>query len=126
MRALFASIPHQLHISREAYYHSIFYAVLNLLGFKIAAEVSVSGGRIDAVLELQDKVYIMEFKYKDCPQDATAEDKAALFEEALGEGINQIKDRGYSKKYSASGKKVYHAAFAFLGRDDIEMRSEVQ
>ena len=126
LRSLFASIPYQLHISRESYYHSIFIALMNVLGFDLGAEVSTATGRIDAVLDLGDKVYVMEFKYRDCPPEATAEDKAALFQEALEEGINQIKDRGYSKKYSASGKKIYHAAFAFLGRDNIEMMVEIQ
>jgi len=36
--------------------------------------------------------------------------------------MNQIKNRGYAKKYEGSGKTVYQAAFAFLGRDNIEMR----
>ena len=32
---------------------------------------------------------------------------------------------GYAKKYEGSGKKVHLAAFAFLGRDDIEMTVEI-
>ena len=39
--------------------------------------------------------------------------------------MEQIKSRGYQKKYSGSGKAVYLAAFAFLGRDDIEMAWEL-
>ncbi|MCL1975948.1 MAG: PD-(D/E)XK nuclease domain-containing protein [Firmicutes bacterium] len=39
---------------------------MSVLGFNTEAEVSMAKGRIDAVLELEDKVYIMEFKYKDC------------------------------------------------------------
>jgi len=100
----------------------VYYAVLNLLGFEIDAEVSVSGGRVDAVLELGDKAYIIEFKYKDCPQDASPEAKRAIFDSALEEGMRQIKNRDYAKKYEGSGKTVYQAAFAFLGRDNIEMR----
>jgi len=46
----------------------------------------VSGGRVDAVLELEDKAYVLEFKYK------------------------------------GGSKTVIQAVFAFLGRDDIEMR----
>jgi len=122
MRTLFSSIPYQLHIKSEYYYHSIFYAIMTLLGFDIDAEVSASGGRIDAVLELDDKVYIMEFKYEECPADATAQDKQMIFEKALCDGIKQINDRGYAKKYEGSEKTIYKAAFAFLGRDDIEMR----
>jgi len=124
LRGLFASIPYQLHIDREAYYHSIFYAIMNVLGFHTDVEVSVSKGRVDAVLELDDKVYILEFKYRDCTPEASSEVKRKLFTEALAEGIKQIKDRGYADKYSGSGKTLFRAAFAFLGRDDIEMQVE--
>jgi len=82
----------------------------------------VSGGRVDAVLELGDKAFVFEFKYKDCPKDAAPEAKRAIFDSALEEGIGQIKNRGYAKKYEGSGKTVYQAAFAFLGRENIEMR----
>ena len=121
LKRLFASIPYELHINRESYYHSIFYAVMNVLGFDIDAEVSVSKGRVDAVLELDDKVYIIEFKYKDCKPDESLENKQKLFESALNEAMGQINGRGYYKKYVGSGKILYQAAFAFLGRDDIEM-----
>lgn len=76
------------------------------------------------MLELSDKAYIMEFKYEYCGKDAPPEEKRRLFDKALGEGMKQIKDRGYSSKFAGSGKAVYQAAFAFLGRDDIEMRTE--
>ena len=125
MRALFSSIPYQLHIKSEYYYHSIFYAMMTLLGFEIEAEVPVSGGRIDAVLELDDKVYIIEFKYVECPADAAAEARQALMIKALDAGVKQINDRGYAKRYEGCGKTVHKAAFAFLGRDDIGMRAFV-
>jgi len=124
-KRLFASIPYQLHMKSEAFYHSIFYAVMSALDFDIDAEVSVSGGRIDAVLELDDKVYIFEFKYSGCEPGASAEEKQKIFEKALKKGMDQIKGRGYAKKFSGSGKTVYQAAFAFLGGDDIDMRVEI-
>jgi len=124
LRAFFASIPYELHIDLEAYYHSIFYTFMSALGFDMEVEVSVSKGRVDAVLELDDKVYVMEFKYKNCKADAGEEEKQGLFSEALDEGMKQIKDRGYSAKYKGSGKEIYHAAFAFLGRGEIELRME--
>jgi len=122
LKGLFASIPYQLHIDREAYYHSIFLAVMNVLGFDADAEVSVSGGRVDAVLELDDKVYIIEFKYAQCAPDASPEEKQALFGKTLDEGLKQIKDKGYASKYTGSSKTIYQAAFAFLGRDEIAVR----
>jgi len=126
LRSLFAAIPYQLHISLEAYYHSIFYAVMNVLGFEIDAEVSVSGGRVDAVLELDDLVYIIEFKYKHCPPDTSADIKKKRSEEALEQGMAQINDRGYYKKYIGSGKKITQAVFVFLGRDEIEMKVDIR
>ena len=77
------------------------------------------------MLELDDKVYLMEFKYKRCPPDAKQETKRELSEKALKAGMDQIKDWGYSKEYQGSGKTIYQAAFAFLGRDDIEMKLTV-
>jgi len=121
LKSLFAGIPYQLHIDREAYYQSIFYAVMTVLGFDINAEVSTAKGRVDAVLEMDDRVYIMEFKYKDCPPDTPEEEKRKLFDKALKEGAKQIDDRGYHKKYESSDKKIIKAAFAFLGRDEVEM-----
>ncbi|MDR2570128.1 MAG: ATP-binding protein [Oscillospiraceae bacterium] len=122
IKPLFSSIPYNLHIKREAYYHSIFYAMMNMLGFNINAEVSTARGRIDATFELADKIYIIEFKYKDCTPDATDEEKRSLFDTALDEGMQQIAKRGYADKYKNSGKKIYTAVFVFLGRDEIEMQ----
>jgi len=122
LRSLFAAIPYQLHINREAYYHSIFFAVASVLGFDTYAEVATAMGRIDAVLEIADKVYVLEFKYKDCEPDASAEIKRKLFDQALDEGETQIRDRGYADKFRSSGKVIIQTVFAFLGRDDIEMR----
>lgn len=124
LRGLFASIPYFLHINMEAYYHSIFYAIMNLFGFEFDAEVLVSGGRVDGILELEDKVYVFEFKYKKCDEGETEAKKELLFQSALDEGMKQIKEKGYDKKYSGSGKCVYLVAMAFLGRDQIEMRVE--
>jgi hypothetical protein len=41
----------------------------------------------------------------------------------LSKAMSQIEERGYCKPYIGLGKKVFQAAFAFLGRDDIEMRA---
>ena len=123
LKSLFASIPYQLHVSKEAYYHSIFFSVMKVLGFKINAEVSVANGRIDAELELDNKVYVFEFKYCGCPPEADEEEKRKISAEALKQGMKQITDRGYANKYS--GKTVYQAAFAFLGRDNVEMLSSI-
>ena len=91
------------------------------LEFKIDAEVSVANGRVDAVLELKDKIHIFEFKYKNCPQNISEDRKRKNFDSMLSEGVEQITGRGYAGKYTQSGETIYLVAFAFLGRDNIEM-----
>jgi hypothetical protein len=125
LRGLFASIPYNLHVELEAYYHSIFYAVMNVLGLDMNVEVSVSKGRVDAVIEMNDKVYVMELKYMGCKPDAGDEEKMKLRAEALEKGMAQIHEKEYYKKYLGIGKTVYLAAFAFLGRDDIDMQVSI-
>jgi hypothetical protein len=60
--SLFASIPYDLHVNREAYYHSIFFAVLQATGGEVLAEPHTDKGRIDAVLKTRDTIYVIEFK----------------------------------------------------------------
>jgi hypothetical protein len=123
LRGLFASIPYELHIEREAYYHTVFYILLKQFGFAIEAEVSASGGRIDGVLELSDgKVYIVEMKYRKCPQEAGDEEKQTLLAEAAAAAFAQIDSRGYAERYAGSGKTIIRVAVAVTGRADVAVR----
>jgi hypothetical protein len=36
--------------------------------------------------------------------------------------MKQIDEKGYAKKYAGSNKAVHQVVFAFLGRDNIEMK----
>ncbi|MBI3958839.1 MAG: ATP-binding protein [Chloroflexi bacterium] len=96
LNAIFAGIPYTLFLPEEAYYHSIVYLVLKLLGFSILAEPLSSQGRTDAVLELPDKIYILEFKMS----------SAQI-------ALDQIRARGYAQPYRASGKPVVLIGIAF-------------
>lgn len=96
LNAAFAGIPYTLFLPDEAYYHSLIYLFLKLLGFTILAEPLTSQGRIDALLELPDKLYILEFKL------STAQ-----------VALDQIKARGYADPYRASGKAIILVGLAF-------------
>jgi hypothetical protein len=87
--ALFASIPYDLHVNREAYYHSIFFAVLQATGGEIIVESHTDKGRIDAVLKTHKVIYVIEFKLGSA-------------EEALA----QIKTRRYYDPYLADPRPV--------------------
>ena len=90
MKALFASIPYNIFPGdRESYYHSLIYLALTLVGIEISAEVQTNTGRIDAVVETDSQIFIMEFKL-------------GSSEEAL----EQIKTTHYHQKYATSSKAV--------------------
>ena len=60
-----------------------------MLGFNIEAESCTNDGRIDAVVQTDDHIYLFEFKLDD--------DDIAL---------SQIKGKAYFKKYLQSSKKI--------------------
>lgn len=97
LKSLFAVIPYEIFIpDKEAYYHSVIYLVLTLLGIHVRAEVQTNIGRIDAVIELDDVVYVMEFKM--------GSEKEAL---------EQIKKMKYHEPYADQGKTIFLAGIGF-------------
>lgn len=95
LNSLFASIPYQIfETKKESYYHSIIYLTFKLLGYYTQSEVSTSEGRIDAVVQAQNFIYILEFKVSDTAQNA----------------LQQIKDKKYADKYKMekeNGKQIF-------------------
>jgi hypothetical protein len=90
MKTVFADIPYDLSKKQnEGYFYSIFYLCLRLLGASVASEIETNRGRIDAVLQTKNHIYILEFKMGNA---------AAALE--------QIKTKGYGEKYQTSGKPV--------------------
>ena len=103
IKSLFASIPSHIFIGdREAYYHSIIYLILKLAGAEVRCEDITNTGRIDAVLETGNKIYIMEFKLG-----------------SENEALKQIKEMKYYEKYLAEGKEIVLLGVGF----DLKQRN---
>ena len=94
-----ASIPYDSHGSlkdidiTEKHFQYTFYLLLRLIGVYCTAihcEDRQSYGRVDCTLEMEDYVYIFEFK-----MDGTAQ-----------EALEQIEKTGYAKPYLADKRKV--------------------
>ena len=89
LKLLFASISYSIFIEdKEAYYHSIIYMIVKLMGVNIRPEVQTNRGRIDAVIEAGDTIYLMEFRIG-----------------SEVEALAQIKQMGYAEKYLYTGKR---------------------
>ena len=105
-KELFAGIPYQLHIPREAYYHSLLLLWLNLLGFEVQGEVSTNKGRIDAVWTWKNQAVIAEVKF------ANEGDSALLLQDAF----KQIYESKYYERYTGSNRKITFLAIGFAGK----------
>ena len=104
MEQLYAGIPHQWHtrneIARfEGYYASVFYSCFAATGLDITVEDSTSSGRVDMAVKTPRRVWLFEFKIAE-----TAEP---------GEGLRQLRERGYTDKYRTDGVEIVLAAVDF-------------
>lgn len=90
IKSLFAAIPSHIFIKeREAYYHTVIYLVMTLLGAIIDVEVHTNKGRIDAVVKTEKNIYLFEFKM------GTAD-----------HGLAQIEEMKYYERFLSSGKTI--------------------
>ncbi len=96
IKSIFANITYPNIDNKEKYYHSIFYLTLKLLGFNIESEVLTIDGRIDAVLQTDTHIYVIEFKI------STA--KTAM---------KQLKTKNYHQKYMNQSKSIVLLAIGF-------------
>lgn len=118
LRSVFGSIPHTLFLPQEAYYHSVVYLVLRLLGFTVDAERLNNLGRLDAVLELSDVVYILEFKMSEPlpkPRKRSA-GKATASKPSptpAQRAIEQIRTKQYDLPFRGRGKTILLLGIAF-------------
>jgi Holliday junction resolvase-like predicted endonuclease len=108
LKSLFANIPYELHIEKEAYYHSLLLLWLNLLGFKVEAEVSTNRGKIDAVWQWEDRIVVCEAKYSA---------KRVKINDLLNQAMKQIQDKKYYEKYLSGNNRVALLAVAFTGKN---------
>jgi hypothetical protein len=101
INTIFASIPYQIFDQhQEKYFHSILFLAFKLCGFYIQSEISVSTGRIDAVMIYSNRVYIFEFKLNESADSA----------------IEQIKAKKYYAAYENQGKEIYLIGINFSGK----------
>jgi len=114
IKSMISKIPYQLHIPSEAYYHSMFYIIFDLMGIEMDMEVSTIKGRIDGVIEFKDKIYIIEFKY-------LSENKEV--ESVLNSAIKQIKTKEYYIPYINRNKPIKYLAIG-VNREVVEYKIE--
>lgn len=116
LRSLFAALPYQhRNKASEAYYHGLFYLVLSLLGIRSHLEGSTDKGRIDCTLEMDEMVYIIEFKYGE----------KGTMAYLLKQAMTQISSHKYFEPFEGMDKEVWLFAVGFLVKKDSKLGKPV-
>ena len=99
-----AEIPYDDYVlnRNEFWYRSMFIMLLRGAGIISYSEPHTSKGRADVVINFQNIVVVLEFKFAE--HSTEVEDKKR-------EGLEQLQDRGYANGYDAEGRKVVSAVF---------------
>ncbi len=95
-------VPCSIRIKKEKYYHSLFFIIVRLFLADVFVEQATQIGYVDAVIQTETHIFVIEFKY------------GGTIEKAL----KQIEDKKYSEQYVLQypNKKIMHAGIVF----DIE------
>lgn len=97
MKAFFADTSYQVVGDAELYFQNAMYLVFKIMGFYTQVERPTSDGRIDAVIQTPDYIYIIE-----CKLDRTAE-----------EALRQINDSDYAAPFAMDKRRIYKIGVNF-------------
>ncbi|MBR1438884.1 MAG: AAA family ATPase [Synergistaceae bacterium] len=97
-----AGIPYEDYAKNrnEFWYRSLFIMLLRGAGIISYSEPHTSKGRADLVLQFQNLVVVLEFKF--------AKDSNEI-EEKKSEGLEQLQNRSYAKNYGIEDRKIISA-----------------
>ena len=96
-----ANIPYEDFPKRdEFWYRSLFIMLLRGAGFIPFAEVHTYKGRSDVVIQFEKQIVVLEFKFAGKSPDV---------DNKKDEGLQQIREKGYTLSYDAEGRKVISA-----------------
>ena len=97
LRVFYASVDNSIKIKQEKYYQTIFYILFTLLGYRINVEENTNKGRMDAVIQTADRIYIFEFKLGMSAREA----------------LKQITTKEYYHKYMLDARPVTLVGVSF-------------
>jgi hypothetical protein len=98
-----AQVTYRLLQSEERYFHFMLYFLFELGNMHSHLEVETNNGRMDMMFETSNRIFIIELKFN----------KPAV------EGLQQIKDKNYARKYLIKGLPIIGVGISIaLKRDD--------
>lgn len=103
LHAHLAAIPYESKPMTEACFKSILFSLFRLVGLYCIVEQHTNKGRIDTVIESDEHIYVIEYKYNLSGEEAMA----------------QIKAKGYYESFREKGKVIHLLALNY----DLKQRN---
>lgn len=97
LSTMLADTDYKVIGNAELYFHNVMYLIFKIMGFYTQVERPTSDGRIDAVIQTPDYIYIIE-----CKLDRTAD-----------EALRQINDSDYAAPFSMDKRRIYKIGVNF-------------
>ena len=98
LNGLFADLPYDTwRNNHEAIYHAVIHLVFSILGIYVRSEVHSANGRADVVLEMDDYIYVLEFK----------------LDQPVAIALQQIEARDYFGPFAADPRRKIGVGISF-------------
>ena len=96
-KEVLSNVPYCKDANTEGHYQSLLYLMFTLLGYFLNVEVRTADGRIDIVIQLPDRFYIIELKLHDDADTA----------------LKQISVKRYADRFTIYGRKIVKVGIGF-------------
>ena len=90
VKRFYLTIPYDLDNKNERHYQALFYAAMKSFGTHIEAEKHTANGRIDIVMYMPEKIYVLEFKYQ----------------KSAAEALDQVIQKDYKTMFADDNREV--------------------
>lgn len=97
LSTMLADTDYKVAGNTELYFQNVMYLIFKIMGFYIQVKRPTSDGRIDAIIQTADYIYIIE-----CKLDKSAE-----------EALRQIEDNNYAAPFQMDKRKLYKIGVNF-------------
>ena len=99
MQTFLSGVPYCENANSEGHYQQLLYVMFSLFGLYVDLEVRTATGRVDMVLKMPDKVYILELK----------------FNKSAEEALQQIDVKNYPVRFQQYGLPIVKVGVNFDG-----------
>ena len=97
LSTMLADTDYKVIGNAELYFHNVMYLIFKIMGFYTQVERPTSDGRIDAIIQTPDYIYIIE-----CKLDRTAD-----------EALRQINESDYAAPFAMDKRRIYKIGVNF-------------